>query len=320
MQSVINIVFRGLLVFNQIGGGTSGEPAMMEIGILPADKHYARILTKKDGNHVDTKCLFPRPDNESDCLFDGVPTTQQVYQIKADDPVSLGITLKEIEGISEIVRTNLTKDNEEDFRWILHLKNTKEFPSHTKVDGNLDYSQLKIIIRVPVGQFYTAAQPLTSLDLVSKRSGASKKFGYFAAIIGCRIAVKSGDAGLYGTIKNNAGQYEVDPKKLIFSFSSNPRYSYEIANSPSDTYNKPGDHFHHYYDLFIEKPSETYYFKTSDAKEKGPNPALCGQTYLGQSGGSLTTNLTTATRSVQPTKGKRRRIGKSRSGRKHRQH
>lgn len=318
MQSVINIAFRGLLVFNQIGGGSSGEPAMMEIGILPAEKHYARIMTKKDGYDVASNCLFPLPDKESECLFNEAPTTQQVYQIKVDDPVSLGVTLKVIEGIPEIVRMNLTDDNEEDFRWILHLKNTKEFPSHTDVNDNLDYSKLKIVIRVPAGQFYTAAQSLTSLDLVSKQSGASKKFGYIAGIIGCRIAVKSGNAGLYGTIKNNAGQYEVDPKKLIFPFSSNSRYSYEIANRPSDTYNKPGDHFPHYYDLFINKPSEMFYFKSSEPEKKGPNPALCGPIYL-ESSNSLT-SLTAASRREQQPQRRKRKTSKSRPDKRHRQH
>lgn len=263
-MATISIVFRGLLVFNKERDRQNHD--FFEIGILDEKAHHVPRIMKFRNGVLEETTLLRELMNKPPVLWDLV----------VDQPVGQGITTRE-HGRGPINRmTNETP--EDDFRWMLNLENN-EFP-YGNIDHRfgLDRSDLKHVVRVSSGEFYTKLKS----KLLTRRevNGTASNFGSVAGVTACDIAVNGGGAKLIGN----------DPNKPIFEFESKADVRYEFSNSPPDTAG-PADHFPHYYAIFRHQPGVKFEFEklrsTGGASPSGPNPALCGKIYLGEFNGSL---------------------------------
>lgn len=311
MPSVITILFRGLLVFHQVAG-FGGQPPMIEVGLLSQQGHFARIVTYRDGVRESTKCLFPDKGGfDENCMFQKPPTTKLVWELKIDD-----VDDPDKKGAYPLIlgsphtfdrKAKPPRSAKYDFRWILDLENG-EFPYGNQT-GKLATSKLIVVLKIPAGEFYAK---LLSPELYRHSNiGASERFGYIAGGMAFDIKVKSGGANLWGAMQGD----------LIFPFKSEPGVTYEISNSPPDTETMLGNHFGFYYDLFAAQPREKFRFSESPnpSDKRGPNPALCGELYLGQSSDSLTSNMFLERKRTPRSTPRKRQRSKS-NNRTHRQH
>lgn len=270
-QSVLTIVFRGLMVFHE-----DKENDLFEIGILDEPTHHIpRILTLKNGVLAAVTDLRPHDEPSP-------------WSIVVKNPTKNGINIRRLG--AEFVRTK--HEFKDDFRWIMDLED-KEFYGRD-LTSEIDTSLLTRVLRVSHGEFYTRLQ--------SPRLGRSKdahdpeEFGEVAAVVGCDIA----DNGEGATLRAGDGTD-------IFSFVNEPNTMYEIANTPPDIIGDdhrksqagrkhghgrephlvPDDHFQHYYELFKpNKPSPIFHLRAPDATPD-PDPAVCGTIMFGKRVGSI---------------------------------
>jgi hypothetical protein len=255
MPSTITIVFRGLLVFNQIE-----NTKQFEVGILNEPAHHVpRILRLKHGVLEET--------------FDLKPEMGQApvrWLLVADDPVKTEVSLRLGNSFNRTVAGNL----EQDFRWIIDLENN-EFP-YDDIDAKFHLNRTKLphVITITSGELYTRlqSQPLERV----RNNDPAVLFGPIAGVTGCDIEVNTGDVKLLR-------QGSADP---IFLFKNEPDVIYELANSPADTSTDPTDHFPHYYSLFSRQPADKFSFNKHGGGP-GPNPALCGAINLSKFSGTL---------------------------------
>jgi hypothetical protein len=261
----ITIAFRGLLVFNehQVNGKAS-----MEIGILNEPSHHTpRIMTFRNGVREETVDLHG--------LMNDPPV---LWQLVVDNPVTDRITLRQPN--SDLINRMNETTPPDDFRWILNLENG-DFP-YVNIDQNyvIERRDLKHVVQITSGEFYTRLK--SQLLTRSENGGAAVDFGALAGVVGLDIRVNgSTGARLIGP----------DPSDPIFTFSSDPNVMYEFANSPADTVATSEDHFDHYYKIFRNQPGQKFRFQKKTAaivpNPPGPNPALCGEIFLGAFSGSL---------------------------------
>jgi hypothetical protein len=282
MAKVLTITFTGLLVFHRLK--RSPQPDIFEIGIVPVrsgnDQHVPKMLTYKHGRV--TK-ITPLPE----------PSSKQVWQLVVDSPAFPKVSTQQ-DDLSDVIDRITFPASEDDFRWIINLANS-EFP-YGDLAGKLDVSKLLTVVQVPLGRFYTVTQSPFLLKEKNHDPATHTDFGPMAATIGCDIPILAGGAKLIGS----------DPTNPIFTFDYDPDVNYELANTPNTI--DPGEkstHFHHYYDLFKTMPADMFEFLIGGIIIHGPNPALCGSIYVGDTGGGLTTTVMVA--------GKSSRRGKSRT-------
>ncbi|HEX2269768.1 MAG TPA: hypothetical protein VHH35_09545 [Pyrinomonadaceae bacterium] len=257
----ISIVFRGLLVLNE---HLANGHKCMEIGILNEPQlHKPRIMTFRNGVREDTFLL-------------DMSNGPVLWKLEVDNPVTPGTTLRQ-HGTGPINRMD-TSTPDDDFRWILNLENA-EFPyRNIEQRFGLDRTDLKRIVRVTSGEFYTRLK--SPLLRRKENNGTPVDFGAIAGVIGLDINVHSGGAKLTGATPND----------VIFQFSSDPNVMYEFSNSPADIVTAPADHFPHYYEIFRTQPGQKFGFvrkPPGHGNAPGPNPALCGKVFLGEFSGSL---------------------------------
>jgi hypothetical protein len=271
--STLTIVFRGLLVFHE-----DQRNNRMEIGLLPAEQHnhIPRIMTIKNGVLFSTKPLT-----------DEIPGRDRKWLFKPDRPVGDGPYLRK-SGREPMRR--LTHGVESDFRWIIDIE-SREFPYGDLTEA-IDTTRLKPLMYIPNGEFYTR---LRSTKLRRLQDGADPKpFGCVAGAIGCDITLEGNVVDLIDTGTGDT----------IFQFMVEPNTIYEFSNTPPDTeaYKRPegdkgtgghlshveaghDDHFLNYYDLFQHPggvPKFSFEEEPLFGGPPGPNPALCGEVYLGE--------------------------------------
>jgi len=257
MSSTITIVFRGLLVFNdiQVNGKTQ-----FEVGFLDEPMHHVpRILKINHGVLEETFDLKPAMAH---------PPVR--WLLVADNPVADSVSTRTTGSFNRPAGSG----SDQDFRWIIDLENN-EFP-YGDIDARFHLNRTKLphIIRVGSGELYTRlrSQPLDRV----RNNDPAVLFGPIAGVIGCDIRVNAGDVKLLPDGSANP----------IFTFRNEPDVIYEIANSPADTETTTTDHFPHYYELFSRQPADKFTFNKPGGGP-GPNPALCGAIYLSQFSGSL---------------------------------
>lgn len=269
MPATLTIVFRGLLVCQQFRESSS-RPPVFEIGILDEPReHVPRIMKIRNGVLESTFLLR-----------DFIKARPGLWRLVVDQPTTTGVTTRPSD-MGTVDRIN-TDPRSTDFRLILNLSNS-EFPYGRLTSRELNFSKLPVVIRIPSGEFYTKLQS----DLLKRHvrpNGAFNDFGHIAGVMGCDISLNGTGASLMGPGTST---------QPIFTFDNRQEnVIYEFSNSPADIHFHPHgsgtSHFLHYYQLFRD-PNVMKFDFAEPGGPPGPNPALCGKIYIGQSDESLTT-------------------------------
>ena len=279
MPKTLTIVFRGLLVFHQLN--VAGQPKIFEIGILPENtgqvsgdmtehiEHVPRIMTIRNGVLESTTPLQKV-----------IEDTPGVWQLVVDQPATVGVTTRQSDTTSDKV-DRVNPPMSEDFRLILNLANS-EFP-YGKITGKpiapppvgtqIDLSKLQVVVRVPSGEFYTRLPSNLLNRQEDPDNGPISSFGCIAGVVGCDISLNGTGAALVGP---GGGA------STIFPFKADQNVIYEFSNSPPDIaeHSGPGTHFMRYYQLF--HPAVKKFDFKNQIGGPGPNPALCGAIYTGE--------------------------------------
>jgi hypothetical protein len=251
------------MVFRQQGAGAG---SFFEVGIVHVEHlmpphhipHILRIITYKNGV----------PDTVK-VVQDEVNTKPRLWRLDVTNPVTPGVR-KDQQGATF---NRMQHPHDRDYRWLVDLEDNTEF--YGPLNGKLDTSVLKPVLRIRNGLFYTR---LKSHPQTRRKDGVPGKppFGRAAAAIGCDIELNNGGSA---TLRfDNTGED-------IFDFAIDPSGNtlYEIVNTPPDTH-VPGtgeEHFICYYDMFTAAVPK-FHFEAQGLLAPGPSPALCGATGLGQ--------------------------------------
>jgi hypothetical protein len=256
-ESILTIVFRGLVVFHK----TVGPPSLFEIGLLPTSHHdnpphIPRIITCKNNEQCS---VMP---------IGGLHPESRHWRLNVEGPLGDGVSTDEQGAFNRASHTY-----QEDYRWLIDLEDNIEF--FGPLAGKFDTSRLKPVLQIPNGRFYTR---LLSYEMMRRKDNEPEMvFGKVSAAVGCDIRLTGSKAELVvaGTCKT------------IFTFNADPTGSthYEIANTPPDTHVPVygEDHFQHYYDLFtVRVPKFKFRPPPPPPGQPAPSPALCGEVRLGQ--------------------------------------
>lgn len=256
-ESLLTIVFRGLMVLRKQG---SGAGSWFEVGIhsLPGD-HIFRINTITNGVLEATK-IFERRDIESG-LRD--------WSLEIDGAVGLGVH----QFTDGTAFERLTQNNDpEDFRWVMNVEDRAEF--FGPLGNNITARNLRPVLRIPRGTFYTRLKSFPQER--EKDSGGFTDFGRVGAAVGCDIRLTGSGAKL---MKLPASGSPLE----AFSFDATRRNTiYEIVNTPPDTTAPTADHFGHYYHALLDGSLPRFRFQPKSSGGPAPSPALCGEIFLGE--------------------------------------
>lgn len=295
-QRIVRIAFRGLMVLNY--QGEAGRPRFMEIGFLDA-----RTGSTQPGSHVHTPASsavhIPRVITmENGVLSDvldlrrpglGLGTVRRwrltsVIPGVQQTPLQTEVTLKGPNPPAD--RQSETDANKEDFGWVIDLENREVH--NRDLTREISTARLLMVLTVDRGEFFTK---LLSKPLVKQKvGGRTDPFGKVAAVTGLDIKFDVPSDTSEASVQLLAGE---DTPITTLETRKDTRV-FEISNAPADVFaeeplptNAPG-HFHMYYEkLFIQSPpNEQFDFKAVGGSP-GPDPALCGVSYLGQRGDDL---------------------------------
>jgi hypothetical protein len=267
----VKIVFRGLLVFNEVNGA-------MEIGALYHphgtgvlhDPHHAvhipRIITTRNGVITSVFDLRTRPELQPP----GEPGHVRNWRISVTNPVKPNVDTFTVGPVFD--RQN-GQNHPRDYRWLTHLDGDD---LHGNI-ADLQTNKLTMVLTVPTGEFYTDQ---LSRPLLRKRmaNGLEEVYGKAAEVTACDIRTTGGpgtDEGVQLTVNGN----------IVFKFKgrSEDGVVYEFSNAPPDVLphrvyspNEPG-HFIQYHNLFGQgNPVDRYDLIPELDLAPAPDPALCG--------------------------------------------
>lgn len=270
-DSKLTIVFRGLMVFHK----TAGPSSLFEVGLLsPCHHHHG------NPHHIPSNPPhIPRINTYKNGVLDSVTFLRdfvdpmfRIWELKVTGGVG-GVETEEYDGTFYRERHTNTRD----YRWLIDLEDPREF--HGPLTGKIDTKQLNPVLRIPSGKFYTR---LLSRKMKRRQAGGQETdFGRVSAAVGCDITLTGTKAELIVDRTKENGTNE-----KIFTFDVDQNTLYEIANTPPDTHESNGDHFHHYYDIFTSFVKK-FEFSPGEALTgpspggPAPSPALCGGVRLG---------------------------------------
>lgn len=266
----VKIVFRGLLVFNQMNGA-------MQIGalwhphaasVLQAQPHHMahvpRIITTRNGVISSVFDLRTRPELNPP----NRPGHVRNWEIYVSHPVHPTARTDE-QGTWD--RKNHTYAR--DFRWLSHLEGTD---LHGPInDNDLLTDTLTMVLKVQNGHFYTdqLSRSLLRKTVTNGVNGPEVSYGQAAEVTGCDIPTNGGDVQL--RVNGN----------VVFKFkgSLEDGVVYEFNNGPPDVlpdrvYSpQEWGHFRQFYQLFgAGAPADRYDLIPEVDTAPAPDPALCG--------------------------------------------
>lgn len=255
-ESLLTIVFRGLMVFHKQGDGANSN---MEVGLhsQPAGTgHFLRINTIRNGIVAEIKSLH-----------DEISTTNRIWNLVIDAAVGQGIKLSP-HTTTGFDRRDDANNQDDDFAWTMNL----EDPSFFGPLGNkIDTSNLKPVIRIPSGRLYSR---IKTRRVIRNKDGAmiDPDFGRLCGAVGCDIRLTGPSAQLVPE----------GSREALFVFTPERDTIYEVAFLPPDfpVPSHPIDHFHHFYDHLLDSSLPKFSFEPILTLTLAPHPALCGEVFL----------------------------------------
>lgn len=255
-ESLLTIVFRGLMVFHKQG---SGPGSVFEVGLHSATRHkehFLRINTIKNGIVADI-----RP------LEDAIGTTNRRWNVEIDGQIGNSVKLSP-HTTTAFNRKDDENNDEEDFAWTMDLESDSFFgPLGTRIDT----ANLRPVIRVPSGRCYSR---IKSPKVRRKTDGSTTEpdFGRLCGAVGCDIRLTGQHAQLLPEGSDEP----------LFIFKVAPNTIYEVAYLPPDfpPPAEPTDHFHHFYHKLLDTTLPEFSFEVLSGAV-APSPALCGEIFLG---------------------------------------
>lgn len=260
-ETLLTIVFRGLMVFRKQG---TGPGSYFEVGIhshTDPKEHFLRINTITNGIISD-----------STPLDEDIATTERRWNLTVEGAVGNGVKMSP-HTTSSFNRKDDQNTEDEDFAWIMDLESDEFFGP---LDGLIHTSILKPVIRIPNGRFYTR---MKSRRVRRTKDGMTvdEDFGRIGGAVACDIRLTGQSASLWP-------EGSVNP---LFEFQAAPNTIYEIAYVPPDWPVLPSaDHFHHYYHHLLDSSLPVFSFVIPSPTD-APSPALCGEVFLGVRGSDL---------------------------------
>ena len=275
----VKIVFRGLLLFNDMNGsmqiGVLGPPQNHgaagnhnhQQGAVAHEAHLAhvpRIITTKNGVITSVFDLRTRPELRPP----GQAGHVRNWEIFVSNPLQPSTTT-ETQGNPPWNRK--THPHARDYRFMTQL----DGDDLHGVINNLQTNGLPMVLTVRNGNFYTdqLSRPLNRKNIANGSSGAEEEFGRAAEVTGCDILTNGGDVQL--RVNGN----------IVFKFKerSEDGVVYEFSNAPPDVL--PNRvyalnelrHFRLYHDLFGGgSPADRWDLIPQVDLAPAPDPALCG--------------------------------------------
>lgn len=277
----VKIVFRGLLLFNELS-----DTGPMQIGVL--DPHHAqgnngnhphqqsaaadpehvahipRIITTRNGVITSILDLRTRPELRPP----GEPGHIRDWEIFVSDPLQPNVTM-DTQGNPPWDRK--THTHKRDYRFMTHLDGDD---LHGTIN-NLQTNGLRMVLTVRHGEFYTdqLSRRLNRKNIANGSTGAEEEFGLAAEVTGCDI-------------RTNRGKVELRANgNTIFKFkgSLEDDVVYEFSNAPPDVLpNRVYGlnelrHFRLYHQLFGGgSPADRWDLIPQVDLAPAPDPALCG--------------------------------------------
>ena len=285
----VKIVFRGLLVFNEMNGamqigvmaphqpqGTNGNHAHPPGAVADsahAMAHVPRIITTKNGVITSILDLRTRPE-----LRSGEPGHVRDWEIFVSHPLQ-PTTTTDTQGPPWNRKTH---PYAKDYRFMTHLDGGD---LHGAIN-NLQTNSLAVVLNVRNGEFYTdqSSRRLNRKDITNGPNGAEQEFGLAAEVTGCDIETNT------GTVELRADG------NIIFKFKERLEDGvvYEFSNAPPDVLpNRVYGlhelrHFRLYHDLFGSGlPAERWDLIPQVDLAPAPDPALCGATRVDPRSGGI---------------------------------
>ena len=252
-ESLLTIVFRGLMIFHQQGNA-------LEVGVLPtahAPNHFLRIYTIRNG------------------LVDGITPIDPVlvgnsdrhWNIQVTGPVGSGAR-RFTDGSATLDRKDDDNTHAQDFRWVMDIESAEFFgPLGTKIDTSV----LRPVFKIPNGRIYNRLKSRRMNRLINGTGSAP--FGRVSEAVACDIRLTGPRAQLVPEGGVPIFNFDAEDNNVI----------YEIANTPPDRIVPPPpqfeDHFEHYYHI-LDGTLPRFSFAL-DTTITAPSPALCGTVFLG---------------------------------------
>lgn len=276
----VKIVFRGLLLFNEMSGS-------MQIGVLgPHDRanghhphqsgavaneahvaHVPRIITTRNGVITSIFDLRTRPELRPP----GEAGHVRDWEIFVSNPLQPTATTDTRDNTRQ-PWDRKTHPYARDYRFMAQLDGDD---LHGAIN-NLQTNSLMMVLTVRHGEFYTdqLSRPLNRKNIASGSSGAEEEFGRAAEVTGCDIRIPA----------NGEVQLRVNGN-IVFKFKdrSEDGVVYEFSNAPPDVL--PNRvyalnelrHFRLYHQLFgTGSPADRWDLIPQVDLAPAPDPALCG--------------------------------------------
>ncbi len=281
----VKIVFRGLLLFNDLNGA-------MEIGVLgphqpqgangnlpphphpqsaaanPAHAlaHVPRIITTKNGVITSILDLRTRPELRPP----GEPGHVRNWELFVSHPLQPTATTYTEDRTAQPWNRK-THTHPRDYRFMTQL----DGDDLHGVVNNLQTNRLTTVLTVRHGQFYTdqLSRRLNRKNITNGPNGAEEEFGPAAEVTGCDILT-------------NGGKVELRANgNIVFKFkqSLEDGFVYEFSNAPPDVLPdrvyglNELRHFRLYHDLFGSgSPADRWDLVPQVDLAPAPDPALCG--------------------------------------------
>ena len=277
----VKIVFRGLLLFNELNAAGS-----MQIGVVgshpqpqgaagihnhpqgavanqaPHVPHVPRIITTKNGVIISILDLRTRPELRPQ----GMSGHVRNWEIHVSNPLQPNVTL-DTQGNWD----RKTHPHPRDYRFMTELDGAD---LHGAIN-DLQTNSLMMVLTVGHGRFYTdqLSRRLNRKNITKGPSGAEEEFGLAAEVTGCDIDTNT------GTVELRADG------NIIFKFKE--RFEdgvvYEFSNAPPDVLpNRVYGlnelrHFRLYHHLFgAGAPADRWDLIPQVDLAPAPDPALCG--------------------------------------------
>jgi hypothetical protein len=285
----VKIVFRGLLVFNDLNGA-------MQIGVLEPHQrqdnngnhphvakpehalaHVPRIITTKNGVITSILDLRTRPE-----LRSGGPGHVRDWEIFVSHPLQPSATTDTRDNTTAQPWDRKTHTYAKDYRFMTHLDGGD---LHGAIN-NLQTNSLTMVLNVRNGLFYTdqLSRRLNRKNITNGPNGAEEEFGPAAEVTGCDILTKG------GTVELRANG------NIIFKFKQSLEEGvvYEFSNAPPDVLPdrvyalNELRHFRLYHHLFGSGlPADRWDLVPQVDLAPAPDPALCGATRVTPRSGGI---------------------------------
>lgn len=275
----VKIVFRGLLLFNEMSASGS-----MQIGVLDPHQppgtnenhlpehdaaspahvaHIPRIITTRNGVITSILDLRTRPE-----LRPGQPGHVRNWEIFVSNPLQPRVTL-DTQGSPPWNRK--THTHKRDYRFMTQLDGDD---LHGAIN-DLQTNSLSVVLTVRHGEFYTdqLSRRLNRKNITNGPTGAEEEFGFAAEVTGCDIRTNTGDVQLRAN------------GNIVFKFKGRLEDGvvYEFSNAPPDVLpNRVYGlnelrHFQLYHQLFGGgSPADRWDLIPQLDLAPAPDPALCG--------------------------------------------